>query len=56
MSSYFSKKPVSQIAKSALPYLILGSTTVIVSGIALLYTFQCNLIYTANYPKGSRKH
>ncbi|CAG8761488.1 22455_t:CDS:2 [Gigaspora margarita] len=55
MSSYFSKRSGSQFAKS-IPYLILGSTTVIISGIALLYTFQCSLIYTANYPKGSRKH
>ncbi|CAG8432791.1 524_t:CDS:10 [Diversispora eburnea] len=42
--------------KKVLPVIAIGSTTIVVSGIALLYTFQRNLIYTSHYPVGSRKN
>ena len=44
-------------SKTAISLLIIGGTTIVVSsGIGILYSVQRNLIYTSNYPEGSRKH
>ncbi|RGB31199.1 BEM46 family protein [Rhizophagus diaphanus] len=49
--------PTGKYSKTILPLLIIGGTTAIISGgIAILYSVQRNLIYTPNYPEGSRKH
>lgn len=49
--------PTGRYSKTILPLLIIGGTTAIISGgIAILYSVQRNLIYTPNYPEGSRKH
>ncbi|RHZ49956.1 hypothetical protein Glove_508g83 [Diversispora epigaea] len=44
------------LIKKALPIIAIGSTTIVMGGIALLYMFQRNLIYTSHYPVGSRKN
>src|ERR1043166_9449626 len=49
--------PMGKYAKSTIPLLLIGGKTVVISGgIAMLYSVQRNLIYTSNYPEGSRKH
>jgi len=39
-----------------LSYSIAAATFAILSGGALLYHYQCEIIYPANFPEGSRKN
>jgi hypothetical protein len=49
--------PTGRCARAILPLLIVGGTTAIISGgVAILYSVQRSLVYTPNYPEGSRKH
>src|SRR5947199_374507 len=49
--------PMGRYAKSVIPLLIVGGTTIVISGgITILYSVQRDSIYTSSYPEGSRKH
>ncbi|RIA82289.1 Alpha/Beta hydrolase protein [Glomus cerebriforme] len=38
-----------------MPLIITGTTIVTISGMALLYILQCDILYPSNWPTGSRK-
>ncbi|KAF9426980.1 hypothetical protein BGZ94_005704 [Podila epigama] len=47
---------MTQFLPSYLTYSLAAAVVAILSGGALLYHYQCEIIYPANFPEGSRKH